>query len=171
MAAAAMDDTPESLAGTASPLGEDTTATIIAASFDPTLVTEYLAELAVVALNATREDLRLSFLSYPDTLQRCSRFAADPNTLVLYLRKETGDTSTQIGLDLFQKLIMFRRWQNTVRVLSGHRVLCWPCNSCIYRHSETTSSTRQQRSSSKSAPVCPSSRSACAHKPRDCVTV
>jgi hypothetical protein len=101
MAATAMDDPPDSLSATASPLSEDTTTTtttIIAASFDPTLLTEYVADLAVVALNASRQDLRLSLLSYPDTLQRCSRFAADPNNLVLYLRKETGDTSSQIGI-------------------------------------------------------------------------
>jgi len=97
MAAAATDDPPDSLTVTASPLAEDATATIIAASFDPTLLTAYLADLAVVALNASREDLRLSLLSYPDTLQRCSRFSADPNSLVLYLRKETGDTGSQLG--------------------------------------------------------------------------
>ena|ERR1700685_3284479 len=99
MAATAMDDPPDSLSASASPLSEDTTTTtIIAASFDPTLLTNYVADLAVVALNASREDLRLSLLSYPDTLQRCSRFAADPNNLVLYLRKEAGDTSSQIGI-------------------------------------------------------------------------
>ena len=105
MAATAMDDPPDSLSTTASPLSEDTTTTtIIAASFDPTLLTEYVADLAVVALNASREDLRLSLLSYPDTLQRCSRFAADPNNLVLYLRKETGDTSSQIGIGPFSNV-------------------------------------------------------------------
>jgi len=105
MAAIAMDDPPDSLAATTSPLNEDTTTTttIIAASFDPTLLTEYVADLAVVTLNASREDLRLSLLSYPDTLQKCSRFATDPNNLVVYLRKETGDTSSQIGTRPFFK--------------------------------------------------------------------
>src|SRR5271170_4982600 len=104
MAATAMDDPPDSLSATASPLSEDTTTTtIIAASFDPTLLTEYVADLAVVTLNASREDLRLSLLSYPDTLQKCSRFATDPNNLVVYLRKETGDTSSQIGTRPFFK--------------------------------------------------------------------
>ena len=98
MAAAAMDDPHESLASTVSSLGEDTSTAVIAPSFDPALLTEYLADLAVVALDASREDLRLSLLSYPDTLQRCSRFAADPNSLVLYLRKETGDTGNQLGI-------------------------------------------------------------------------
>lgn len=79
-------------------LTEETAA--IVASFDPTLVTEYLADLAVVVLNASRDDLQASLLSYPDTLQRCSRFAADPNSLVLYLRKETGDPSLQNGTPL-----------------------------------------------------------------------
>src|SRR5204863_1768995 len=68
-----------------------TTPTPIIAAFDPTLLTEYLTDLAGVILNASREDLQVSFLSYPDTLQRCSRFAADPNNLVLYLRKEVGE--------------------------------------------------------------------------------
>ena len=115
MAAAAMDDPLDSLAATSSPLAEDATATIIAASFDPTMLTDYLADLAVVALNASRDDLRLSLLSYPDTLQKCSRFAADPNSLVLYLRKETGETGSQIGTSgpFFENSVMlmiFRGW-------------------------------------------------------------
>ena len=88
------DEPPETL-GTPPPL-TDETSTIIA-SFDPTLLVEYLTDLAVVVLNASREDLQLSLLSYPDTLHRCSRFAADSNSLVLYLRKEAGDSSSQNG--------------------------------------------------------------------------
>lgn len=95
--ATAVDDLPDSLT-----LTDDTTAsttTPIIAAFDPLLLTEFLTDLAVVILNASREDLQVSLLSYPDTLQRCSRFAADPNNPVLYLRKETGEgTATQNGI-------------------------------------------------------------------------
>jgi dynein heavy chain 1, cytosolic len=87
-----MDDTAEQHPAA---LTEETAA--IVASFDPTLVVEYLAELAVVVLDASRDDLLVSLLSYPDTLQRCSRFAVDPGSLVLYLRKEPGDASVQNG--------------------------------------------------------------------------
>lgn len=86
--ATAMDEPPDSSTALAD---EANTANTIIAAFDPTLLAEYLTDLAVVILNASREDLQLSLLSYPDTLQRCSRFAADPNNLVLYLRKEAGE--------------------------------------------------------------------------------
>jgi hypothetical protein len=98
--AATMDD-PLDITDDATSLSS-TTPTPIIAAFDPTSLTEYLTDLAVVILNASREDLQVSLLSYPDTLQRCSRFAADPNNLVLYLRKETGEgTATQNGKNNF----------------------------------------------------------------------
>lgn len=95
-----MDEPIDSIITTATPppssaLTDDTT-TIIPA-FDPTLLMEFLSELAVAILDASRGDLQDSLLSYPDTLQRCSRFATDSNNLALYLRKETGDDSPQHG--------------------------------------------------------------------------
>jgi len=71
------------------------TSIVTAAPFDPTVLMDYLAELASVILNASREDLQLSLLSYSDTFQRCSKFATDPANLVLYLRKEFGDATSQ----------------------------------------------------------------------------
>ena len=91
---AAMDEPPDTSTATTL-IDENST---IVASFDPSLLTEYLTDLAIVILDASREDLEVSLLSYPDTLQRCSRFAADPGSLVLYLRKETGDANTQTGI-------------------------------------------------------------------------
>ena len=95
----------------------NTTNTIIAA-FDPTLLIEYLTDLAVVILNASREDLQVSLLSYPDTLQRCSRFATDLNNLVLYLRKEVGEGTTTIqnGIPIFEVLDLI--WQGIVKFRS-----------------------------------------------------
>jgi hypothetical protein len=89
---AAMDEPLDS--STTTPTDE--TAAIVV-SFDTSLFTEYLTELAVVILDASREDLQVSLLSYPDTLQRSSRFAADANSLVLYMRKETGEAGAQNG--------------------------------------------------------------------------
>lgn len=86
--AAAMDDSSDAT----SPLTEDTAA--IVASFDPNTLVEYLTDLAVVTLNASREDLQVSLLSYPDTLQRCARFAADTNNIALYMRKDSGEASS-----------------------------------------------------------------------------
>lgn len=91
-----MDDTADQ---NPAALTEETAA--IVASFDPTVVIEFLADLAVVVLKASRDDLQVSLLSYPDTLHRCSRFAADPNAPVLYLRKEAADTSIQNGMAQF----------------------------------------------------------------------
>jgi dynein heavy chain 1, cytosolic len=98
--ASVMDESSDSIITTTTPppsstLTDDTT-TIIP-PFDPTLLAEFLTELAVVILNASRGDLQDSLLSYPDTLQRCSRFATDSNNPALYLRKETGDDSPQHG--------------------------------------------------------------------------
>src|SRR5205809_837508 len=91
-----MDDTADP---NPAALTEETAA--IVASFDPTVVIEFLADLAVVVLRASRDDLQVSLLSYPDTLHRCSRFAADPNAQALYLRKEAADASIQNGMTQF----------------------------------------------------------------------
>jgi hypothetical protein len=88
-----MEDTADQIGAA---LTEETAA--IVASFDPAVVLEYLAALAVLVLNASRDDLQVSLLSYPDTLHKSSRFAADPNAQVLCLRKEAADTSIQNGM-------------------------------------------------------------------------
>jgi hypothetical protein len=140
--ATAMDDPPDSSALT-DETTTTTTSTIIT-TFDPTLLIEYLSDLAVVILDASREDLQVSLLSYPDTLQRCSKFAADPNSLVLYLRKEVGEgTAAQNGdfqiSSHFMLLTFFRGWQNSIRVLPQCRILCWSNNNHIRRYNETCS--------------------------------
>jgi len=98
---ASVDDPPDMTTGTTgatnTPLTDETAA--IVASFDPTVLIQFITDLAIIVLAATREDLQVSLLSYPDTLQRCSRFAADPTNHVLYLRKETGETTAQNGLN------------------------------------------------------------------------
>jgi dynein cytoplasmic 1 heavy chain len=78
----------------------DETAAIVA-SFDPNLLVSFLTDLAEVTLNASRDDLQVSLLSSPDTLQRCSKFAADTNLSALYIRKELGEASAQNGTPLF----------------------------------------------------------------------
>jgi dynein heavy chain 1, cytosolic len=90
-----MDEPSDSIIAAPSSVGDETTT--IAAPFDPTLLTEYLTELATVLLDATRYDLQVSLLTYPDTLQRCSKFATDPNAAVLYLRKESADGDSHPG--------------------------------------------------------------------------
>ena len=115
---ASLDDPPEQTA-----LLTDETAAIVA-SFNPTLLTEYLTELAGALLNASREDLQVSLLSYPDIIQRCSRFATDPNNLVLYLRKELSDASAQNGYPESKSLLNDRSRWTTVRVLLECRVFC-----------------------------------------------
>lgn len=79
-------------------------AAAIVAAFDASALAEYVADLAVLVLNASRDDLLLSLLAYPDTLHKCSRFAADASSQSLYLRKDTADTtltpSSQNGIPL-----------------------------------------------------------------------
>jgi len=64
-----------------------------AAAFDASALADYVADLAVLVLNASRDDLQLSLLAYPDTVHKCSRFAADANSQSLYLRKDAADTT------------------------------------------------------------------------------
>ena len=89
--AAVMDDSPD----TTSSLTEETAA--IVASFDPNILVEFLTDLAVVTLQASREDLALSLLSYPETLQLSARFVADTNQTAIYLKKDSGENSSQNG--------------------------------------------------------------------------
>lgn len=91
--AAVMEDFPDT---TATPPLTDETAAVVA-SFDPNILVEFLTDLAVVTLNASRDDLQVSLLSFPDTLQRCARFAADTNQNAIYLKKDTGDSTSQNG--------------------------------------------------------------------------
>jgi hypothetical protein len=82
-----IDDPPTSSSSPAPGAGA------IVAAFDASALAEYVADLAVLVLNASRDDLLLSLLAYPDTLHKCSRFAADASTQSLYLRKDTADTT------------------------------------------------------------------------------
>lgn len=62
-----------------------------APTLDPHVVLEYLAQLLVDTLGATRGDLEAtlqSSLRLPDTLQLCSRFASEPQT-ALYIQQES----------------------------------------------------------------------------------
>jgi hypothetical protein len=81
----------------------DTTNTLtetsaIVASFDPNILVEFLTDLAVLTLTASREDLQVSLLSYPDTFQRCARFAADSNPNAIYLRKDINAPISENGI-------------------------------------------------------------------------
>ncbi len=62
-------------------------------TIDPALVVDYLASIVTITLGTTRVDLEspgslLSKANYPDTLQRCTRFASDAQ-VALYIQKET----------------------------------------------------------------------------------
>lgn len=66
-------------------------------SIDPTLVVEHLAAVLEITLGATRRELEslgslLSKAKYPDTVQRCTRFATE-SQVALYIQKDVvGDT-------------------------------------------------------------------------------
>jgi dynein heavy chain 1, cytosolic len=84
--------------------GTNGVATAPFAAVDPSRVVDHLAVLLEAALGATRTELEapgslLSKARYPDTLQRCTRFAVDTQ-VALYIqqdlvptdRLENGDT-------------------------------------------------------------------------------
>ncbi|KAF2103413.1 dynein heavy chain [Rhizodiscina lignyota] len=62
-------------------------------TFDPQVLVDHLSNLITVTLGAPKSDLEAypSFLSQselPETLQRCSRFASEPQAAALYVRKD-----------------------------------------------------------------------------------
>ena len=92
------DDTaPPSASALAGAAGGGAAAGGIVAAFDPAVLAEYVADIAVLVLNASRDDLLLSLLAYPDTIQKCSRFASDTNSQSLYVRKDSADTTLPSG--------------------------------------------------------------------------
>ncbi|OLL22334.1 Dynein heavy chain, cytoplasmic [Neolecta irregularis DAH-3] len=67
--------------------------------FNPALLTKFLAALVPVALGATPNDLDSSLFSYPETLQRCAKFATEPSCMALYVKKEATETIQQDDTD------------------------------------------------------------------------
>jgi hypothetical protein len=64
---------------------------------DPVRVVDYLASLLEATLGATRSELEatgslLSKAGYPDTVQRCTRFATD-SQVALYIQKDLATTN------------------------------------------------------------------------------
>ncbi|CAM0135389.1 unnamed protein product [Umbelopsis sp. WA50703] len=57
-------------------------------TFDPVLLKAYFMELLPYVLAAEPEDLSASLFAYPDAMEKCRRFANDPNSPVLYVIKE-----------------------------------------------------------------------------------
>jgi hypothetical protein len=99
LAADTLTDDPSPAAGLGPALASSSpsAAAGIITAFDPSALAEYVADLAVLILNASRDDLSLSLLAYPDTVQKCSRFASDANSQSLYLRKDTSDATLPTG--------------------------------------------------------------------------
>ncbi|CAK7266377.1 dynein heavy chain [Sporothrix epigloea] len=67
--------------------------------FDPARVVDHLAAVLEAALGATREELDapgsiLSKTRYADTIQRCSRFAHEPQAVSLYIQKDLVPTAS-----------------------------------------------------------------------------
>ena len=74
-----------------------------ATSIDPSLLVEYLIDLLVATLGATAEDLErngslLSKSKKQDTIQRCTRFALESQT-VLYVQKELSSPEKTNGMN------------------------------------------------------------------------
>lgn len=81
-----------------SPGAANGVATAPFAAVDPTRVVDHLAVLLEATLGATRAELEapgslLYKTRYPDTLQRCSRFALDAQ-VALYIQKDLVPTDT-----------------------------------------------------------------------------
>jgi dynein heavy chain 1, cytosolic len=77
--------------GTSTPTTTTTTSPFPAAN--PMMVVEYLTAVLQTTLGASRVDLEAvgSFLSkarYSDTVQRCTRFAMEPQSAALYVLKD-----------------------------------------------------------------------------------
>lgn len=67
-------------------------------TIDPVLVVEHLVQVLEVTLGATRKELEnvgslLSASRYPDTIQRCTRFATESQP-ALYVQKDIASHDT-----------------------------------------------------------------------------
>lgn len=69
-------------------------------SFDPILLKAYLLELLPFVLAAELDDLNASLFAYPDAVEKCRRFANDPNSPVLYIIKERQGSSSDGGFSI-----------------------------------------------------------------------
>lgn len=56
--------------------------------FDPAPLKEYLGKIISFLLAADASDLESSLFANADTLEKCKRFANDPQSPVLYILKE-----------------------------------------------------------------------------------
>ncbi|RUP48413.1 dynein heavy chain [Jimgerdemannia flammicorona] len=69
--------------------------------FDPIILKDYLEKLTIFLLAADESDLKNSLFAYSDTMEKCKRFADDPQSPVLYIlkereaKKDEDDTSPQ----------------------------------------------------------------------------
>ena len=68
-------------------------------TIEPILVVEHLASVLEITLGATRKELEnvgslLSIARYPDTVQRCARFATE-SQVALYVQKDIA-TAAQV---------------------------------------------------------------------------
>ncbi|EEP80390.1 dynein heavy chain [Uncinocarpus reesii 1704] len=84
---------------------------------DPTIVVQHLAEVLQGTLGALRKDLEssgnlLSTENYPETLQKCSRFAAESQTAV-YAHKELVEVEERNGIE--EELSSATRHRYTLR--------------------------------------------------------
>ena len=62
------------------------------ASFDVEVFKDYILKLLPLVLGAETNDLESSLFSFPDTLEKCKRFASDAQTPVLYVFKEKEES-------------------------------------------------------------------------------
>jgi dynein heavy chain 1, cytosolic len=72
-------------------------------SIDPARIVDHLASAIEITLGATREELQslgslLHKSRYTDTVQRCTRFATDTQT-VLYIQKDLVSSPVQNGTE------------------------------------------------------------------------
>lgn len=65
-----------------------------AASIDPKLVVDFVAQLLPLTLGASSEDIQTSLLLFSETLDTCGKFASDPQVPVLYAQKEKSSLET-----------------------------------------------------------------------------
>jgi len=68
--------------------------------FDPLLLKDYLEKLITILLAADAVEINNSLFSYPDTLEKCKRFANDPQSPVLYILKEKESKKDEDDIDI-----------------------------------------------------------------------
>jgi len=157
-----MDGPLVASSGNNSAVSPSASTTSLLPSLNPTLLIDYLTEVLSVTVGATKRELEapgslLSDSRYSETLQKCSRFAAEP-IVALYASKDLVEIEEspndviceldcpRFSLCYYQRLLIiwyscFWNCLTIIHLLHCVRVIILTVHSCLCCHYQATSAS------------------------------